>query len=136
MTSPDDNTGAATATATPVPPSDDLFLPSFFVSAASVILAIQNPINYQFQGRPWETLALTLVGVVLVAVGTFRRMMPLLYAGVAWLLVMITLGVATQPSLLTVPLVAIWPLRLALVLLVGLSWGFLMRPHALLRRAL
>ncbi|MFL5731648.1 MAG: PQQ-binding-like beta-propeller repeat protein, partial [Chloroflexia bacterium] len=56
--------------------------------------------------------------------------------GVALLLVILSAGVITQPSQLSVPIVAIWPLRLALVLLVALSWAFLMHPPPWLGRAL
>src|SRR5436190_2064172 len=114
----------------------DLLVPALFISAAALILAIQDPINIQFEPRPTETLVITLLGIALVGWATFRRSLPLYFVGVAVLLITMTVGVITQPSQLSVPVVAIWPLRAALVLLVALSWAFLMSPPRWLRRAL
>ena len=66
----------------------------------------------------------------------WRRKLVPMFVGVALLLVILSAGVITQPSQLSVPIVAIWPLRLALVLLVALSWAFLMHPPPWLGRAL
>lgn len=114
----------------------DLLVPALFISAAAVILALQDPINIRFEPRLLETLAITLLGVALVGWATFRQNLPLFFAGVAVLLTIITVGVITQPSQLNVPVVAIWPLRAALVLLVAGSWAFLMSPPRWLRRAM
>src|SRR5438477_8803671 len=114
----------------------DLVLPSFFIVAAAVILALQDPINMSFVPRPAETLAAVAVGTALVAWGTLRRNLPLLLAGVAALLLTMAVGVTTQPSQLNVPVVAIWPLRVALVMLVAFSWGLLMHPPDWLTRGL
>src|SRR4051794_8618724 len=113
----------------------DLILPSLFISAAALILAYQDPVNYAFKSWPELTLAVAILGVALVAFATWRRIMPLLFAGVGILLVTIAFGVVTQPTQLSVPVVAIWPLRVALVFLVGFSWAFLMQPAGWLRRA-
>jgi hypothetical protein len=114
----------------------DLLLPSLFISAAAIILALQDPINVHFEARPVETIALTVFGAVLVLGASWKRNFPVLFAAVLLLLVTLTAGVVTQPAQLSVPIVAIWPLRLALVLLVALSWAFLMHPPSWLGRAL
>jgi hypothetical protein len=122
--------------ANPEAAEPDLLLPSLFISAASIILALQDPINVHFQARPIETMALALFGTVLVLGASWRRNLVVVYAGVALLLATLSAGVITQPAQLNVPIVAIWPLRLALVLLVAMSWAFLMHPPSWLGRAL
>jgi hypothetical protein len=62
--------------------------------------------------------------------------MPLYFGGTAVLFLGIGAGVVTQPAQFNVPLLAVWPLRLALVLLVVCAWAFLMSPVRWLRRAL
>jgi hypothetical protein len=114
----------------------DLGLPSVYVSAAAMILAIITPIHIQFQPRQLESVLATGMAVIVVLLATLRRNLPLLFASVGALLLVAAAGVVTQPSVLTVPVVAIWPLRMSLVLLIALPWAFLMQPRSLLRRAL
>jgi sugar lactone lactonase YvrE len=114
----------------------DYLLPSLFVAAAAIILAIQDPINIQFEPRPLLTYSIVGVGVVLLAIGLWRRILPLLFVGTGILFLSIAAGVITQPAQFNVPILAVWPLRLALVLLVICAWAFLMSPVRWLRRAL
>jgi hypothetical protein len=114
----------------------DLWLPSLYVSAAATILAFITPVHIQFQPRLVESVVAAGLVVLIVLIATLRRNMPLLFAGVGALFLIAGAGVVTQPSVLTVPVVAIWPLRMSLVLLIALPWAFLMRPPQLLRRAL
>lgn len=114
----------------------DLILPSVFVSAAGLILAALDPMYVRFEAKPLETLGLTAVAVVVLWWGTLVRRPIIMYAGVAALLLITTIGTVTQPTRLSVPIVAVWPLRVILVLLVAWSWAFLMRPPRWLNRAL
>jgi DNA-binding beta-propeller fold protein YncE len=63
-------------------------------------------------------------------------MVPLIFAASGALIALCAICVVTQPTQLATPIVLIWPLRLALVLLVGFTWGFLLHPPSWLRRAL
>lgn len=114
----------------------DFIVPSLFLSAAAIILGFVDPLYLSYEVRPVETAVFTLVGLVILWVGTFLRRRAILYTGVGALLLMIAVEATTQPTQLSVPLVAIWPLRILLVLMVGFSWAFLMRPPRWLRRAL
>src|SRR5213075_2557307 len=80
--------------------------------------------------------AIVGAGILLLALGLWRRVMPLLFAGTGVLFLSIGAGVITQPAQFNVPILAVWPLRLALVLLVVCAWAFLMSPTQWLRRAL
>ncbi len=114
----------------------DHILPPLFITVAAIILAWLDPVYLQFERRPIETIILNSVGVSLIWLGIFSRRRLMMYIGVAVLLAVITLEVSTQPTRLSVPIVAVWPLRIVLVLLVGWSWAFLMRPPRWLGRAL
>ena len=69
-----------------------------------------------------------LVELALVWFGVWRRNMALLYVGVGLVLATLAVQSVTQPSPLSVRIVTIWPLRMLLVVLVGVPWAFLMRP--------
>jgi sugar lactone lactonase YvrE len=114
----------------------DFLLPSLFVAAAALILAIQDPINIQFQPRPILTYVIVGLGILLLALGLWKRIPRVLMAGSVILFLSIAAGVITQPAQFNVPILAVWPLRLALVLLVVCAWAFLMSPARWLRRAL
>ena len=114
----------------------DLLLPSFFLVAAAAILAFQDPLNWGFQPHLTETLVAVVAGAVVSGLGVWRRSLPVVLVGAAILLATITAGVMSQPSQFGVPPVAIWPLRLLLILLVAGAWAFLMRPPGWLLRAL
>lgn len=114
----------------------DLLVPSLFLSAATILLGFIDPIYLHFEQQIALTVILTALGLVLLWMGTLSRRRVILYIGAAILLFTIALEAITQPTQLSVPLVAVWPLRILLVLLVGFSWAFLMRPPRWLRRAL
>lgn len=114
----------------------DFVLPSLFVSAAAVILAYIDPIHFDYQQRPILTIASVLFGVGVVIWGTLKARLPVLLGGVALLVVLMSLGVVTQPVQLGTPLQQVWPLRVALPLLVVVAWAFLMGPPLWARRAL
>jgi hypothetical protein len=61
--------------------------------------------------------------------------MPVLFAGVALVLALAAEEVVTQPSLLSIPITAIWPARVSIVLFVAIIWTLLMRPPSWLERA-
>lgn len=115
--------------------SRDLFIPTLFLTGAALILAWLDPVYVRFQPYPVETLVVTGVELVVVWLATLTRNMKLLYASVGIVFLTIIAQAATQPSPLSVPILAIWPLRIVLVLLVAGSWIFLMRPPAWLGRA-
>jgi|GEM_PF-1834751 len=114
----------------------DHILPPLFITVAAIILAWLDPVYLQFERRPIETIILNSAGILLIWLGIFSRRRLMMYIGVAVLLAVITFEVSTQPTRLSVPIVAVWPLRIVLVLLVGWSWAFLMRPPRWLSRAL
>lgn len=114
----------------------DYILPSLFLTIAAIVLAWIIPIYFAFEPRPVETIIVSAVGVALLWAGALLRRRIVMYAGVAVLLLTIGLETTTQPTPLSVPLVAVWPLRVVLVLLVTWSWAFLMRPPRWLNRAL
>jgi outer membrane protein assembly factor BamB len=111
-------------------------VPSLFISVAAILLGFIDPIYLHFEQQLVVTVVLTLIGLMLLWAGALLRYRIFLYAGTALLLGCIALEAITQPTQLSVPLVAVWPLRIILVLLVGFSWAFLMRPPRWLRRAL
>src|SRR4051812_11104500 len=76
----------------------DYLLPSLFVAAAAIILAIQDPINIKFEPRPDITYAIVGAGILLLGLGLWRSIMPLLFAGTGVLFLSIAAGVITQPS--------------------------------------
>src|SRR4051812_33564889 len=88
----------------------DRLLPAVFISAAGLILAWLDPIYIQFESHPVETLIATGIGVALVWLGTLLRRDIIMYIGVALLFVATIIATATQPTQLSVPIVAIWPL--------------------------
>src|SRR3982751_2105191 len=114
----------------------DLIVPSLFLSAATVLLGFIDPIYIHFEQQIALTMLLPGGGLVLLWAGPLLLRHVILYTGAGVLLATIALEAITQPTQLSVPLVAVWPLRILLVLLVGFSWGFLMRPPRWLRRAL
>jgi hypothetical protein len=114
----------------------DLWLPSLYISAAAVIVAVILPVSVQFQPQPAWSIGAALAGTAVVLAASARGIMPLLFVGVAWLLAVAGACVISQPSVLSVPVVAVWPIRLALVLVVALPWALLMRPPRLVVRAI
>lgn len=114
----------------------DLIVPTVFLTGAALILAWLDPVNIHFQTYPTETLAVTVLEVAFLWFAALSRNMRLYYIAVGVLLVTIAVEVTTQPAPLSVPVVAIWPLRILLVLLVMGAWGFLMRPPTWLGRGL
>jgi hypothetical protein len=114
----------------------DLIVPSLFLSAAAIILGYIDPIYLHFEQQIPLTIGLILLGLALLWPGAILRLRVILYAGAVVLLGAIALEATSQPTQLSVPLVAVWPLRILLVLMVGLSWAFLMRPPRWLWRAL
>lgn len=114
----------------------DFLLSSVFLSAASLILAFENPVTFQYQPRLIETIGVCIVGILLLVWANLRRNLAVLLAGVAILLSAITVGTLSQPAQVNLPVVAIWPMRLAIILMVGVAWAFLMQPPSWLRRAL
>src|SRR6476620_4886047 len=111
----------------------DLLVPSLFLSAATILLGFIDPIYLHFEQQIAPTVIVTALGLVLLWAGTLMRRRAILYIGAAILLATIAVEAITQPTQLSVPLVAVWPLRILLVLLVGFSWAFLMRPPRWLR---
>lgn len=114
----------------------DPLLSSVFLSAAALILAIQNPIHVELRPRPVETLVLCGLGVALLVGANALRSMPLLWAGSVFLLVIVAAGAMSQPAHLAVPLVSVWPLRVGVVMLVAAAWAFLLQPPWWARRGL
>src|SRR5437660_1484105 len=98
----------------------DLFLPTLFLSGAALILAWLDPLYISFQPRLTETLAAVAIELVVVWIGALWRKMPVMYVGVGLVLATVVFQSATQPSPLTVPIVAVWPLRMLLVGLVAI----------------
>src|SRR4051812_26921173 len=96
----------------------DLFVPTFFLTGAALILAWLDPVYVRFQPYPIETLVVTGLELLVVWFAALRRNMLLLYISVGVVFITITLQAVTQPSPLSVPVLAIWPLRIVLVLLV------------------
>jgi DNA-binding beta-propeller fold protein YncE len=94
------------------------------------------PVYVHFEAQPALTLALATCGALLLIGGSIMLYLSVLYAGAGLTLSTIAWQAATQPVLLGVPLTAVWPLRILLVLLVGGTWALLMRPPAWLGRAL
>ncbi|MEA2572814.1 MAG: hypothetical protein QOH93_112 [Chloroflexia bacterium] len=109
--------------------------PSFFISAIVLILSVIFPIHIGFQPQRELSIAVALLGAGVVWAGAVTLRMPVLYAGVALMLVIATLGTITQPSLLSIPITAIWPARVSMVLCVAVIWAILMRPPSWLERA-
>ncbi|HET6313788.1 MAG TPA: hypothetical protein VFH60_08135 [Chloroflexia bacterium] len=114
----------------------DPLLSSVFLAAAALILALQNPIYVELKPRPVESMVLCAVGIVLLAGANVLRNMPMLGAGSAVLLLVVAAGTMSQPAQLAVPLIAAWPLRVGVVLLVAAAWAFLLQPPWWARRAL
>jgi DNA-binding beta-propeller fold protein YncE len=114
----------------------DFIVPSLFLSAATILLGFIDPIYLHYEQQIPLTIGLTLLGIVVLWTGALLRRRIVMYAGAAALLITIAIEATTQPTQLSVPLVAVWPLRILLVLLVGFAWGFLIRPPRWLRRAL
>ena len=131
-----DPVNTATGTAEVATQQRDLVLPAIFLTGAALILAWLDPLYFQFQPYPIETIVVVLVELALVWFAVWRRNMALLYVGVGFVLATLAVQSVTQPSPLSVPIVAIWPLRMLLVVLVGVPWAFLMRPPAWLNRGL
>jgi DNA-binding beta-propeller fold protein YncE len=120
---------------TPSGESRDLLLPTVFLTGAALILAWLDPVYFHFHAYPLETLGAVALELVFVWFAVLRWSMRLLYVGTGLVFATIAVQAATQPSPLSVPILAIWPLRIVLVLMVLGSWAFLMRPPDWLRRA-
>jgi DNA-binding beta-propeller fold protein YncE len=101
-----------------------------------VILSVIFPIHVDFQPQPELSIGLALLSAAAVGFGTLTLRPPILYAGVALILSIATIETITQPSLLSVPITAIWPARVSMVLLIGVIWALLMRPPSWLERAI
>ena len=115
--------------------SRDLLIPTIFLTGAALILAWIDPIYLHFRAYHVETLVAIGVELALVWFAALRRDMRLLYVGAGLVFVTIAVQATTQPSPLSIPVLAIWPLRIVLVILVVGSWAFLMRPPSWLGRA-
>ena len=131
-----DPVNTASGTAEVAEQERDLVLPAIFLTGAALILAWLDPLYFQFRSYPIETIVVVLVELALVWFAVWRRNMALLYIGVGLVLATLAVQSVTQPSPLSVPIVAIWPLRMLLVVLVGVPWAFLMRPPGWLNRGL
>lgn len=114
----------------------DPLLSSLFLSAAALILAFENPIYVEFQPHLWETIGVSLAAIALLGWASFRHNWALLFVGAGALLITIAAGAISQPAQVNLPVSAVWPVRLAIVLLVGSAWAFLLRPVSWLRRGL
>ena len=118
------------------PPPGPPLLPSLFLAGATLLLAVNTPIQLSFQPQPGLTLALALAGGAVLAWGTYRRRLPILLLGVAGLLGVMLLCLGTQPAVLGISPATFWPVRGAVIVLVAEVWAFLMDPPAWVRRAL
>lgn len=114
----------------------DFLLSSVFLVAASFILAFENPVNVEFQPRLVETLGVCLAGTALLVWANLRRSLLALLLAAAILLVTVGAGTMSQPAQVNLPVVAIWPMRIAIVVLVGFAWAFLLQPPPWFRRGL
>jgi hypothetical protein len=116
----------------------DPLLSSVFLSAAALVLALTNPINVGFKPHPVETIVAVLAGVLLLGWATLRlrKNNLILFAGWALLIAVVALEIMTQPTRLDIASLAIWPLRIALALLVICSWLFFLQPPRWFQRAL
>lgn len=114
----------------------DFLLSSVFLAAASLILAFENPVNIEFQPRLPETIGLCAAGIALLLWANVRRSLLALLLGAGVLLATVATGTMSQPAQVNLPVVAIWPMRLAIVVLVGVAWAFLLQPPAWFRRGL
>jgi hypothetical protein len=114
----------------------ELWLPSIFLVAAALILSVIVPIHVDFQPRPVESAIAALMAGGVMVWGVLRQRTPIMLAGAGLLVLLMALGLGTQPVQLGVPLASVWPLRVGLLLLVTLAWAFLMGPPLWARRAL
>lgn len=114
----------------------DALLSSLFISGSALILAIEDPVNVVFEPRPLETIAAVIFGVALLAWANLRRNVWLLFAGAGVLLLTIGLGISTQPTQLNATLSSVWPVRIAMILLVASAWAFLLQLPGWARRGL
>ncbi len=113
----------------------DLLIPTIFLTGAAWILAWLDPVYFHFEAYHAETLVAVGLELAVVWVAVLIRNMRLFYVGVGLVFVTVAVQATTQPSPLSVPILAIWPLRIVLILLVMGSWAFLMRPPSWLGRA-
>jgi len=107
-----------------------------FGVAATLILAINAPIQFTFRPHASETISASLLGSALVVGGILRRSRQLFGGGSLLLLVVVSLCVWTQPAQLQQSIRTIWPLRVAIPLVLSLVWAFLLNPPSWLRHAL
>ncbi|HYP40618.1 MAG TPA: hypothetical protein VEX13_09695 [Chloroflexia bacterium] len=114
----------------------ELWLPSIFLVAAALILSVIVPIHVDFQPRPVESAMATLLAGGVMVWGVLKHRVPIMLAGAGLLVLLMALGLGTQPVQLGVPLASVWPLRVGLLLLVTFAWAFLMGPPLWARRAL
>jgi streptogramin lyase len=114
----------------------DLVLPSFFLAAATLILAYINPAYLGFKARPVETYVAVILSIAIVMWGLYKERAAYVLVGSGLLLLLVALCLSTQPSQLGISSSSVWPLRVSLFLLVASSWAFLTRPPIWARRAL
>ncbi len=114
----------------------DLVLPSFFLSAATLILATINPTYYGFAPHLIETYVVVLLCIAVTGWGVYKGRLDGVLLGSGLMLLLIALCLTTQPTRLGISTNTVWPLRSALFMLVAGSWAFLMRPPMWARRAM
>ncbi len=107
-----------------------------FSVAATLLLAINAPIQITFRPHAAETIGVSLLGSALVVGGSLRCSRRLFGGGSLLLLAVVSLCVWTQPAELEQSIRTVWPLRLAVPLTLSLVWTFLLNPPLWLRRTL
>ena len=120
----------------PEPWGPDLFLPSLFLSAATLLLGAIDPIHVGLQSYLASTLLAAVAGSLVACLGALRRDLPLLVAGSVFLVGILALCLGTQPVALGSALSSVWPLRLGLMGLVVAAWAILMSPPLWVKRAM
>jgi len=111
-------------------------LAGVFIGAATLLLTLNAPLQWTFRPQQWATLGISGLGIVLVAAGYLRHARTLSIAGGGLLLALTGLCLATQPVALGESVRSVWPLRLAVLALLGGVWLLLLDPSCWLRRAL
>ncbi|HET9496074.1 MAG TPA: hypothetical protein VFR15_17740 [Chloroflexia bacterium] len=114
----------------------DLALPAIFLGAASLVLAVIDPLYFGYKPQVFLTVLLVGLGTGALGYGAYRRDLRIYFGGAAFLFVLLAWSLATQPVQLGVPLASVLPFRLVLFGLVLGAWVFLMRPPLWARRAI
>lgn len=118
------------------PASNPYGLNGLFSAAATLLLAVNAPIQFAFRPHVVETVGVTMLGIALVTTGVLRLSSRLFGAGSLLLLAVISLCMWTQPAELERSIRTVWPLRLAVPLILSLVWVLLLNPVPWLRRTL